>query len=73
MRQELQALGDAVGTVPRGVPQAVIDALPLARFSAPVAAAAAAAPLPAASGAAGAPRADVCMAALRVLGPAPLV
>ena len=43
--QELQALGDAVGTVPRGVPQALIDALPLARFSAPVAAAAAAAPL----------------------------
>ncbi|KAK9834257.1 hypothetical protein WJX81_000593 [Elliptochloris bilobata] len=44
--EELQALGDAVGTVPRGVPQALIDALPLARFSAPVAAAAAAAPLP---------------------------
>ncbi len=31
--QELQALGDAVGTVSKGVPQAVVDALSRSRYS----------------------------------------
>jgi len=37
--QELQALGDAVGTVSKGVPQAVVDALSRSRYSMPAAAA----------------------------------
>ena len=37
--QELQALGDAVGTVSKGVPQAVIDALVRSRYSMPARAA----------------------------------
>jgi hypothetical protein len=40
--QELQALGEAVGTVSRGVPQDVIDALPNARYASRFADAAAA-------------------------------
>lgn len=31
--QELQALGEAVGTVSRGVPQDIIDALPNAKYT----------------------------------------
>lgn len=30
--QELQALGEAVGSVSRGVPQAIIDALPRTNY-----------------------------------------
>ena len=33
--QELQALGDAVGTVSKGVPRAVVDALSRSRYSMP--------------------------------------
>ena len=35
--QELQALGDALGTVSKGVPQAVVDALPRSQYSLPAA------------------------------------
>ena len=35
--QELQALGDAVGTVSKGVPQTVVDALARSRYSMPAA------------------------------------
>ncbi len=38
--QELQALGDALGTVSKGVPQAAVDALPRSRYSLPAASAA---------------------------------
>ena len=41
LAQELQALGDALGTVSKGVPQAAVDALPRSQYSLPSAAAAA--------------------------------